>query len=481
MGLCHDERCGPLGKVSMRQDTQSYPDSVRSGASIKAIPGKGSSARRLLVCRALLLAACSGGTDAESAQPANPANPAGGLPLGGGLAAGGRGLMAAAAGTVEVGGGLGGAATTGGTSEGAPTLVAGGSDVSSAASGGGTVTAGGTGSFSRGGVSTAEDSSAGAGHGGAGQAVNGSGGAFAQLGGAPGEAGRAGSSPGGQGASGQGMASGGSSGEGAGAQGVVWGGSSGEGAGAQGAAGRDAEGGSEGSGALQDLSIYLAGDSTVLEYADTANTMDQAGWGQMLPQILSDQVRVVNRAAGGRTARWFHLEGAAARILEEIRPGDYFLVQFGTNDSHRTATFEVAGVTYPRYANPDSDFRRHLTEYFITPARDRGARPVLVTPPPRNSAYCGTGNSLFAYAEAMRDLGALEGVPVFDLNAKTFSHLSGICPAPTPEDFFLLRSDGTVDGTHFQENGARKMAGFLADCMIESRDPLADYLRPRVP
>ena len=27
----------------------------------------------------------------------------------------------------------------------------------------------------------------------------------------------------------------------------------------------------------------------------------------------------------------------------------------------------------------------------------------------------------------------------------------------------MLRADGSVDGTHFQENGARILAGFVAD------------------
>jgi len=236
--------------------------------------------------------------------------------------------------------------------------------------------------------------------------------------------------------------------------------------------------GGSGGGELSPVTVYLAGDSTVSTYTDTASTTDQAGWGQMLPEILDDRVTVVNRAAGGRTALWFHLEGAAAWILERLEPNDYFFVQFGTNDGNKTATFTVDGVTYPRYAEASTDFKTHLKDYYLDPTRAVGATPVLVTPPPRNSAYCGTGNSLGSYAQAMRELGAAEGVTVLDLNDATFSYLSAICPAPTPEDFFFLRADGTVDGTHFQERGARLMAGFLGDAMVETDLGLAAYLRP---
>ncbi len=236
--------------------------------------------------------------------------------------------------------------------------------------------------------------------------------------------------------------------------------------------------GGSGGGELSPVTVYLAGDSTVATYTDTASPTDQAGWGQMLPEILDDRVTVVNRAAGGRTALWFHLEGAAAWILERLEPGDYFFVQFGTNDGNKTATFVVDGVTYPRYAEASTDFKVHLKDFYLDPTRAVGATPVLVTPPPRNSAYCGAGNSLGSYAQAMRELGAAEGVAVLDLNDATFSYLSAICPAPTPEDFFFLRADGTVDGTHFQEHGARMMAGFLGDAMVETDLGLAAYLLP---
>ena len=76
----------------------------------------------------------------------------------------------------------------------------------------------------------------------------------------------------------------------------------------------------------------------------------------------------------------------------------------------------------------------------------------------------------------MRELGAAESVAVLDLNTRTYDHLAAICPSPTPEDFFFVRDDGTVDGTHFQENGARHMAGFLGECIREIGLGLEPYL-----
>lgn len=236
--------------------------------------------------------------------------------------------------------------------------------------------------------------------------------------------------------------------------------------------------GTGGAGELPNTTIYVAGDSTVSTYNDTASPNDQAGWGQMLAEIFDDRVTVENRAAGGRTARWFHLEGGTKYVLDRIKPGEYWLIQFGTNDSHKTATFTVGGVTYQRYADPNTDFKDHLLNYFVIPARAKSAVPVLVTPPPRNSGYCGQGNSLGGYAQAMRDLAAAENIVLLDLNQRSFDHLAAICPAPTPEDFFFRRADGSVDGTHFQENGARHMAGFLGHEMTDQALGPFRYLLP---
>lgn len=224
-------------------------------------------------------------------------------------------------------------------------------------------------------------------------------------------------------------------------------------------------GGSAGSVAHLPLTLYIAGDSTVSTYTDTSSTKDQAGWGQKIPEFLDKRVTVENRAIGGRTARRFIDEGYLDEIWSDIKPGDFLMVQFGTNDGNKTANYTLNGKTIPYYLDPETDFPQYLRKY-VDGARTRKATPVLVTPPPRNSAYCTGGNGTAAHAQAMRDLGAADGVLVIDLNQKAVNFLKAICPAPTPEDFFLLKADGSVDGTHFQENGARKLAQFVADGLV---------------
>jgi lysophospholipase L1-like esterase len=245
------------------------------------------------------------------------------------------------------------------------------------------------------------------------------------------------------------------------------------GAGTSSAAGSSAAGTG---GVVTPLTVYLAGDSTVSTYADTASATDQAGWGQMLGALFSSGVTIANRAVGGSTARRFIDEGHFDDLFGDIHAGDYVLVQFGTNDGNKTATYEHDGETIPYYLDPATDFKTYL-QLYIDAAADHQASIAFVTPPPRNSAYCTGGNGTGGHADAMRQLGEAEAVPVLDLNKKSVDYLKAICPSPTPEDFFLLRSDGSVDGTHFQENGARILAGFVADEMRRVSLPLATLLK----
>ena len=210
------------------------------------------------------------------------------------------------------------------------------------------------------------------------------------------------------------------------------------------------------------VSVYIASDSTASNYKDTGKDNEQAGWGQMLPELVKPNAKIDNRAIGGRTARRFIDEGHLDEIWAVIKSGDYLLVQFGTNDGNKNATYTLNGKEIPYYLDPATDFKTYIKRY-IAGAHEHGAVPVLVTPPPRNSAYCTGGNGTGGHAQALRELGQSEQVLVVDLNQKAVDYLKAICPEPSTPDFFLQKPDGSVDGTHFQKRGARKLANFVAE------------------
>ena len=212
------------------------------------------------------------------------------------------------------------------------------------------------------------------------------------------------------------------------------------------------------------LSVYVAGDSTVSTYTNSA--IHQAGWGQYLQDYFVTDAKIVNKAVGGMTARHFIEAGYLDQILASIKAGDYLLVQYGTNDSNKTATYTLSGSTteIPYYLDPQTDFKTYLTKY-VDATKAKGATTIFVTPPPRHSCNAGeTGvrNGLSAYAAAMNELGPTLGTPVVDLNAMTIAYLASVTCETSGSSFYLVKADGTTDSTHFQEAGATVMAGLIA-------------------
>ena len=73
--------------------------------------------------------------------------------------------------------------------------------------------------------------------------------------------------------------------------------------------------------------LFIVGDSTLKSDAPLR------GWGQELGQFFDPKkINVVNRAIGGRSSRTFQNEGRWDKILAELKPGDFVIIQFGHND-----------------------------------------------------------------------------------------------------------------------------------------------------
>jgi rhamnogalacturonan acetylesterase len=72
--------------------------------------------------------------------------------------------------------------------------------------------------------------------------------------------------------------------------------------------------------------IFVVGDST-------ASNGPNLGWGDHLANYFDlTKVNVANRAHAGRSSRSYMVEGAWDKVLAEIKPGDYVMLQWGQND-----------------------------------------------------------------------------------------------------------------------------------------------------
>jgi len=72
--------------------------------------------------------------------------------------------------------------------------------------------------------------------------------------------------------------------------------------------------------------IFVVGDST-------ASNGPNLGWGDHLANYFDlTKINVANRAHAGRSSRSYMVEGAWDKVLAELKPGDYVMLQWGQND-----------------------------------------------------------------------------------------------------------------------------------------------------
>jgi len=218
---------------------------------------------------------------------------------------------------------------------------------------------------------------------------------------------------------------------------------------------------------LPNIKLYLAGDSTVMDYG-TASA--QEGWGQELQQFLIAKVTIVNEAIGGRSIQSFMYDDAAntmpssrwTSIQSDIRSGDFVMVQFGTNDSSG-----IAG----RAVTP-ADFQA-LLGTMIDAVKAKGATPILVTPSALQEWTGGReGNArLGPYAAAMKSIAPVKNVLVDDLNGRSVELLNMIGQTAAMQIYI------NGDKAHFTKTGATEMAQIVAQELRRIGTPLAAYLK----
>ncbi|MEH7495605.1 SGNH/GDSL hydrolase family protein [Neobacillus niacini] len=220
--------------------------------------------------------------------------------------------------------------------------------------------------------------------------------------------------------------------------------------------------------------VYIAGDSTVQTYDEYWRP--EAGWGQMIPRFFSSDVTFKNHAIGGRSTKSFINEGRLDNVLREIKPNDFFLVQFGHND---------ATISIPeRYASVP-DFKNYLKTY-INGARQRGAIPILVTPVGRRDFNATTGKfnvSFPEYVQGMKEVAAEMNVNVVDLSARSVAYYDTIGPEGSLSVFlhtdpgvYTAFPNGSQDNTHFQEYGAIQLARLVSDEIKNLNISLSQYV-----
>jgi len=116
--------------------------------------------------------------------------------------------------------------------------------------------------------------------------------------------------------------------------------------------------------------VFLIGDSTMSSRKDPVEVEPSRGWGEVFDDFFDPQMSIRNYAVGGRSSRSYISEGRWEKVLGELVPGDFVLIQFGHNDRQ---------VKDPkRFSNPTTGYYQNLVR-FVRETREKGATPILLT------------------------------------------------------------------------------------------------------
>ena len=218
--------------------------------------------------------------------------------------------------------------------------------------------------------------------------------------------------------------------------------------------------------------LYLAGDSTMVDQ----DKEPWAAWGQMLPYFFGPGISVANDAESGETIKSFVGEKRLEKVMSTIKAGDYLMIQFAHNDQ------KLGGGYVPAM----TDYKDFLKSY-IAQTRAKGATPILVTSMNRRS-FDEAGKikqTLGEYPQAMREVGADQGVAVIDLNALSKPLFEAMGPEGTlkafvhyPANTFPGQEQELKDDTHFNAYGAYELARCVVEATRTQKLAIARYLRP---
>ena len=241
-------------------------------------------------------------------------------------------------------------------------------------------------------------------------------------------------------------------------------------------------------GQKEPITIFMIGDSTMANKS-LKNGNIERGWGQMLPDFLTDDVVVDNHAQNGRSSLSFINEGRWDAVLSKLRKGDYVFIQFGHNDEKSAKEL---------HTEPGSTFDDNLRR-FVRETRAKGAYPVLFNSivrrnfPPEGEmenkgSYEKEGNVLVdthgEYLISPKRVAKEMNVPFVDLNKLTHELVVRIGVEKSKELFMWVPAgkydfcpNGKIDNTHLNIQGGKAVADLAIEAVVKVVPELAPYIR----
>lgn len=236
--------------------------------------------------------------------------------------------------------------------------------------------------------------------------------------------------------------------------------------------------------------LFIVGDSTANSNAPLR------GWGSEVGAFFDPaKINVLNRAIGGRSSRTFITEGRWDKVLAEMKPGDFVIVQFGHNDGGNYMDPKAKGRPSLKGEGEDtaqalkSDLKTMETIHsfgwymrkYATDAKAKGATPILLSMVPHKDWKDGKilRNEQGTFVQWTKDAATTTGALFIDTNTIIAEGLERLGQDKVNSFFGDLRTHSTPEGAKY--NAAAVVVGIKAlnpDPLANDFSPLANDLPP---
>ncbi len=231
--------------------------------------------------------------------------------------------------------------------------------------------------------------------------------------------------------------------------------------------------------------LWLIGDSTVNNGSGKGDG-GLWGWGAPLAGYFDKAtITVTNRARGGRSSRTFFSEGLWEKVMTELKPGDFVLMQFGHNDGgpldgpKGRASLKGNGEETKEVAIQGGDKTEAVQSYgwylrkYIADSKAKGATPIVLSQIPRNmwkdeKVVRASGD----YGKWAKEAATQGGALFIDLNDIVGQRYEAFGQEKVKAEFFTEK-----DHTHTTAAGAKVNAAAVVEGIKGLKEcPLASLL-----
>lgn len=230
--------------------------------------------------------------------------------------------------------------------------------------------------------------------------------------------------------------------------------------------------------------LYTVGDSTVKNgQGDGAGGL--WGWGDFINQFVdTTKIKVQNEALGGTSSRTYIQKGLWQEVLENLKSGDYVLIQFGHNDAGPINDNFRARGTIKGIGEEKEKIKNQLTGAFevvhtygwyirkmVRETKEKGGIPIVMSPIPRNNWKNGkvvrnnTNYGLWSQQVAQQEV-----ITFVDLNRQMAREMELLGEENIYGNFFYKK-----DHTHTTAKGAVLAAGIISQKLKESNNFIKKY------